>query len=179
MEFEKEDEAFKRSLPKLQDATTVKVTESIKSAANDSLQTLFGTNLVLAAFGSFLLQFLWSLINGLQMIVITSLFNSDLPYNSHAVNVQILQLVNFEFEFLSSEQQLERIFDFSDTDAFLDNGEQTPRFSQAGYETSNFIELLGPIFFAILAWLAYLVFIALLRMLCSPCNDNFFTRRLR
>ena len=71
------------------------------------------------------------------------------------------------------------MFDFSETEAFLDDGEQTPRFSEAGYETSNFVELLGPIFLAVLAWIAYLIIIALLRVLFSPCGLNFFTRRLR
>ena len=74
----------------MENETTVKVTESIKSVASGSLSTVFGTNVIFAAFGSFLLQFLWSLINGLQMIVITSLFNLELPLNSHAVFVKIL-----------------------------------------------------------------------------------------
>ena len=71
------------------------------------------------------------------------------------------------------------MFDFTETEPFMEDGENVSRFWEAGYETSNFIELLGPIFFAVLAWLAYLVVVALLRILFFKCGHNCFIKRLR
>lgn len=148
----------------------------------NTLQAFFGANALLGVFSSYLMQYLWGLINALQMIVISALFSLDMPYNARDVMIMILKLVAFEF--YDTGEILAYFFDFRETEPFLAgefdyNGESISRFAEAGYESSNFIELLGLIFIGILISLAILIFIGLLRLIFWRCGANCFTNCIR
>lgn len=150
----------------------------VKSAVMTTLQGFFGANALAGLFGSYVLQFLWGLINTLQMIVVTAIFNLDWTPNVNDVMLTIFKLVAFEL--VDTESILDLMFDVRSTRPFLTKEDDSnTRFADAGYESSNFIYLIGPLFIAILAWLAYVVFILFSRLLSKPCKENCFTRRVR
>ena len=59
---------------------------------------------------------MWGLINGLQLIVLTVLFNTKIPVNAKEILVVVLALVNFEL--VNTEEIYPVIFDFTETDSF-------------------------------------------------------------
>ena len=76
---------------------------------------------------SFSIQHLWGLINALQLIVFTCLFNLKTPLNAETIEIAILQMVSFEL--LNTEKSLTKTFRF--------NATETPylnyKFDNAGY----------------------------------------------
>ena len=115
------------------------------------------------------------------MIVLTTLFNVKIPFNAHMVMITILSLVSLEF--VDTDPLLERMFEIRETPAFEtvidDDGDPQSNFAEAGYESSNFLDLLGSIFFIILAYVANQVCMNLLRLVIMPCKSNRFTRWVR
>lgn len=75
------------------------------------------------------------------------------------------------------------MIDFRETESFetlLDtSGEKVSKFANAGYDSANYWQLLGAIFFVILAFAAWTGFKALFKRAVRPCGDNCLTRRLR
>lgn len=63
---------------------------------------------------SFSLQYFWGVINALQLIVFTCLFNLKTPLNAETVEIAILKMVSFDL--LNTEETLKKIFKFNDTD---------------------------------------------------------------
>ena len=86
---------------------------------------------------SFSLQYFWGVINALQIIVFTCLFNLKIPLNAETVEIAFLKMVSFDL--LDTDSTLKKTFRFNDT--------ETPplnyKFANAGYESSNFILLMG------------------------------------
>ena len=72
------------------------------------------------------------------------------------VMIAILSLVSLEF--IDTGFLLDEMFDFRETVAFGsytdEYGETVSHFAEAGFESSNFIELLGGVFFVILIYIA-------------------------
>ena len=93
----------------------------------------------------------------------------------------ILKLCSMQF--FATDEYLNGIFGFRQTSAFgqieLESGENISRFEDAGYENSIFILLLGPIFFLILAFVAFVILKLLLQKATNRCSENFLTRKLR
>ena len=81
--------------------------------------------------------------------------------------ITFLGLVSLDF--IDTDFLLEEMFDFRETDAFgtyIDGyGEPQSHFADAGFETSNFIELLGSVFFVILLYASLQLVLALLKIL--------------
>ena len=75
------------------------------------------------------------------------------------------------------------MFGFRETEAYLtehdEYGLPVSSFAEAGYESSNFIELIGMIFFIALAFVAFVILRALARLVTNSCNANCLTRRIR
>jgi hypothetical protein len=86
---------------------------------------------------SFSIQHLWGLINALQLIVFTCLFNLKTPFNAETIEIAILKMVSFDV--LDTESKLKKMFKFKD--------KETPalnyKFDTAGFGSSNFILLMG------------------------------------
>ena len=56
--------------------------DSIEEVTSSSLIAWFSANFFLSFFSSGFLQFLWSMINTLQIVMLTSLFNLEFPDNA-------------------------------------------------------------------------------------------------
>lgn len=55
-----------------------------------------GSNIILSFFMISVLQFLWGLINALQMVVFTVLFAVNFPSNCSGLMIGIMKLTNLE-----------------------------------------------------------------------------------
>ena len=80
------------------------------------------------------------MINALQIIVYTVLYNLKTPVNALEIEIMILQMVKFDM--LSTDSLLQKIFNF-------DLEKQPPlnsRFEKAKYESSNFVLNMGSMF---------------------------------
>ena len=76
-----------------------------------SLTTIVITQGILLYFMYPIVQYLWGLINSLQIIVLTVLFNMPrLPFNAKTVLVTMLRLVAFEI--IETEDFYQEVFGF-------------------------------------------------------------------
>ena len=76
---------------------------------------------------SFSIQYFWGVINALQLIVFTCLFNLKTPLNAETIEIAILQMVSFDL--LNTEKSLTKTFRFNATDTPSLNY----KFENAGY----------------------------------------------
>ena len=60
------------------------------------LQAFFGANLVFSIISAYMLQYLWGLINAIQIIVLTSLFRITLPHNVGSIITAVWKLVSLD-----------------------------------------------------------------------------------
>lgn len=81
-----------------------------EAAAGGFLKVFLGTNFFLSVFLIGVLQFLWGLINTLQMIVLTVLFSVDMPSNCYRIMIAIMKLTNLDV--IDTEAFLNSIFTF-------------------------------------------------------------------
>ena len=58
-------------------------------------------------------------------------------------------------------------------------GVEVSKFADAGYDSSNFFLLLGPLLIGILLYIVFIILKSLARLLTMPCKENFLTKRLR
>lgn len=87
--------------------------------------------------------------------------------------IQVMKLTNLDV--IETEDFLENLFTFK-----APSGALNPVFEEAGYESSNFIIELGPLFILIcISTTIYLLRFLLLRVLRRWGSDNCCTRRLR
>ena len=119
----------------------------------------------------------------MQMLVLTALFNVDIPENAYMVMEMILKMCSLDF--LQTDYIFEYLFDFQETEAFNkvanEEGEMTSKYPEAGYESSNFFLLLGPLFFIIILFIVLIVFKKIAKVTvrkCCPAANNRLTRYL-
>lgn len=121
------------------------------------------------------------MIHTLQIIVLMALFNLQTPFNANMIMITILKLCGLEF--ISTEAAIEYLFDFRETEAMFttvtETGETYSKWSDSGFETSIFIQLLGPIFFLPILFVLMLLAKRLATKMVSCCKDNFLTRKIR
>ena len=146
--------------------------ESVGDASSGFLSVFMSTNVFLSIFMIQLLQYLWGLINTLQMIVIIVLFNVQFPLNTAQILIDIMALSNLDL--FEVDGYITAMFNFGvQTKAFNE------KFDAAGFETSTFTIELGMIFFIVLFSFAFLVFKQILKLATYKCGINWLTRRLR
>ena len=144
--------------------------------------TFFSANMFVSIFSAGALQYLWGLINALQVLVLTALFQLDLAPNADMVMVAVLKMAALEF--VSGEQYIDMIFGMRETHSFDYRGEvdesvlQSTKFADAGYESSNYIELLGPLFFIVCGYAVWRVLMIFLTLIFKPCPDCCCSKRL-
>lgn len=77
-----------------------------------------------------------------------ALFKLDTPFNANMIMIMILKLCGLEF--VSTDELYAAMFDFRETEPFYTEvsveGFKTSKWEDSGFESSVFIELLGPIF---------------------------------
>ena len=101
MLFIEENKASYSSKLSMQTTYSDQLMETIKYVAQnteDALKVFLSTNIVLSVFTTVSLQLLWGMINTLQIIVLTNLFNfKNIPLNAEMVMQAILRLCSLEF----------------------------------------------------------------------------------
>ena len=106
------------------------------------------------------------------MIVFTVLFSVDFPLNAYKIMIAIMKLTNLDI--IDTENFLNSVFTFK-----VEAPSINAIFSEAGYESSNFIIELGPIFIIIFGSLCLYLCQLLLLLATRNCRENCLTRRLR
>ena len=100
------------------------------------------------------LQYLWGMVNALQIMVMTVFFHSLIPPNASVIMVEILKSCNFEL--FDSEPYFE-YFSFGNSESYSDT------FEEAGFEGSIFVMGLGCVFIFVVLFPAYILFHALMK----------------
>ena len=129
------------------------------------------SNIVVSIFLAGLLQFLWGLINTIQMIMLTALFTILVPKNAHTLMISLLKMSNLDI--MQTEKIHEGIFGTSTQAPF------NAVYETAGYETTNFIIESGTLMFVIIAFILITGLKALLKYATRNCGENCLTKRLR
>ena len=106
------------------------------------------------------------------MIVLTVLFAINMPSNCYRIMIAIMKLTNLDI--VETEDILNQIFTFH-----VETKPISAVFKEAGYESSNFIIELGPLFLIIcISSIIYLLRMILLKLV-EKCGDNCLTRKLQ
>ena len=86
-------------------------------------------------------------------------------------------------EFISTDSAFEYIFEFRETEVFQSrinaDGDEKSAYANAGYDSSIFFVLLGPIFFILIFDVFLKTFKRILRLMTCRRGENCFTRYLR
>ena len=136
--------------------------KAVMESFTETLRAVLAGNLVLTLLLAGALQYMWGMINSLQIIVMSVLFNNLLmPENDYAIKVIIMKLTAFDF--FNSEELYNRWFEFGPTPSFSD------QFDEAGYGGSNFILGIGPIFLFFIGFLCFMVLHTLARKVVCKC----------
>lgn len=113
------------------------------------------------------------------MIALTSLFDVIFPPNIKTIVQRLWSLV--QFDFLNIEDKLGEIFEFRETEAFLttydEDGEAESRFADAGYESSNFIALAGPLFVLFIFSLLVALSRSMITLIVYKCGDDYCKKK--
>ena len=100
------------------------------------------------------LQYLWGMVNALQIMVLTVFFYSLIPPNASVIMVEILKACNFEL--FDSEPYFE-YFNFGDSESY------NLIFEESGFSGSIFMPGLGCVFIFVVLFPAYILFHALMK----------------
>ena len=106
------------------------------------MTSFLGTNFILSIFLIGVIQYLWGIINTLQMITLTALFSGNMPQNCKRIMLDIMKITNLDV--IDCEEAVKAIFSFR-----AEPGPLNENFEEAGYDTSNFLLGLGLLFFII------------------------------
>ena len=91
--------------------------------------------------------------------MLTSLFNLNLPENASKIMKTVMKLTAFHF--IDTDSVLTNIFGFRETMPFNSevnsDGIEISTFANAGYDSSIFFMLLGPILFVVAFYAIYLM----------------------
>ena len=141
-------------------ATEAAAVEFAAQTVDGGMKAVMAGNLALTIFFTAVIYFLWGMINGMQVISLTSLFRVRLPPNVYTVMIQILKLSAFDL--FQTEIWYKAIFKFSENQAF------SPIFEEAELEGSNFIMGIGPMFMFMFFYALFL----LIRHFVMKCSQS-------
>lgn len=71
----------------------------IETASNVSQSVIISsvsTNLILSIFQAYVIQYLWGLINAIQIIMLTSLFDLQIPKLAEVTMFKMMELTNLD-----------------------------------------------------------------------------------
>ena len=113
--------------------------------------------------------------------MLTSLFKLNLPSNASRIMTTVMNLCAAEF--IDTDSAFEFIFEFRETDVFQSrinaDGDEKSAYANAGYDSSIFFVLLGPIFFILIFDTFLTTFKRILRLMTCRMGENCSTRYLR
>ena len=146
----KQEDAQVVLVSQLGDAVSKELLESLNTAIEGTLGVFISSNFALTIFISGALQFLWGMVNALQMIVLSVLFSVMRPPHVEMVLTTIMEYVNFDF--IDTAEMLEDVFGISK--------ETTPFneiFEKAHFESTSFIREIGCIIFFVLGFFGFVI----------------------
>ena len=104
-------------------------------------------NIFISLLLASMIQYLWSMINSLQIIVLGVLLDCLQPPNAKVIQFEILKACAFDF--FRTETIYRAIFDFGDSESFSD------AFDEAEIQGSIFIIGIGPVFLIFAIYIVY------------------------
>ena len=125
---------------------------------------VLASNLVLNSIIIGALNTLWTMINGLQIIVHLPVFDTQFPANANTLLTYLIEVANFE---LIPPSLLENVLgSFEETWPLNEN------FGAIGYETRLLIQNLGSVYFAFMAHLVLFVVLGILWLFLKLHNGE-------
>ena len=125
------------------------------------------SNIFISFFLAYVLQYLWGMVNSLQVIMLGALFNILEPVNSKALRIEILKACAFDFFY--TQDLYEAFFGFKETKFFSDS------FEEAEIGGQIFIVGIGPIFIFMTSFGCFILLSNLLRKFCfGKCKNRCF-----
>lgn len=110
----------------------------------------------------------------MQMIVLSALFRIDVAINANMIMIAILKMVSLDF--IDTDSLLVEMFGYRETPIFesFDKGgeELESKYGDASFDSSNYIMLLGPLFFIILLYLTARILLRMAKFVCKRCSKN-------
>eukprot|EP00347_Sterkiella_histriomuscorum_P013197 403365639 len=141
--------------PQLDDEDIMDQTSQVTAVVLESV--LYGSAGLSVLFGTSI-QMVWGLVNTLQLITHTPLFN--IPYTSEIMILFKAVITVTTFDPFNSSDYLKIIFNLQDVDSYEP---YNYRFEFLEYSSSNFVYLIGPPFFFLLTYFAMMIFHFLLK----------------
>ena len=106
--------AFK--IEPVEDKGLIETIQAITEGTEDFLTGFFGANIFASLFTGGLLQFIWGMVNTLQIVVLTALFQVKIPLNADIPMMMILRLCGLDTLIVSEE--IFSLFNFRETESF-------------------------------------------------------------
>ena len=128
---------------------TKELLESTADAFATAISAAVGANVLVGLFMAGALQYMWGMIHSLQMIVITALFDLYTPTNANIIMVSILQLTAYDF------YQTEELY--GEVLGLKQGSSLNPIFENCGFDGSNFIIGIGPLFITYIIFPLYVL----------------------
>lgn len=111
-----------------------------------------------------ILQYLWNMVNTLQLVNLVIIYDLLLPENMLIIQSLVNKACNFDF--YNTDYLYKRMFGFQETESFSD------QFEIAGFEGSNFVMFIGPIFGFIVFGFAWTIFKAIVVRACAKGSSR-------
>ena len=108
-----------------------------------------GANAFISLALAGVMQYLFGMVNALQMIVLAVYFDLLIPANIKAILVAINKTCNFDL--FKTDDIFAEFFGFEDTESFSE------KFEETGLDGSNFIIGIGPIFLFVVYFLGWMI----------------------
>lgn len=142
---------FEITLPRLatEDFERPEDEQALGSGFAATIKSIMAGNFFISLLLASALQYLWGMVNALQMIVFAVFFNLLMPSNVQTVEIQILKACSFDL--FQTELIYTEIFGFMESDDFSE------KFNLAGLAGSNFIVGIGPVFIFVVIFPIYVL----------------------
>ena len=113
--------------------------------------------------------------------MLTSLFNLEFPDNAKKIMTMIMKMCSADVT--DTESLFKAVFGFRDTATFQSSknvdGDEQSIYATAGYDSSIFFMLLGPLLPMIILYAIVMILKKIMQLVTLKCSENFLTRRLR
>ena len=137
----------------------IEETKKMGKSFADSVKTIMASNAIISVLFAGVLQYLWGMVNTLQVFNLAIIYNCLLPENMLVILAEVNKACNFDF--YNTETMYETLFGFEETESF------SQKFEEAGFEGSNFINQIGPVFIFIVLFPMWILIRSLVGRICA------------
>ena len=135
---------------------------SVETVANTALVGNFIINILISGA----LNFLWGMINCLQIIAYFPLINVTTPANCQIMFTIIVKIATFDM--ISVDGIIDWVSEY--VDSTPDRKPVGSQFHEFGYEQSNPVRNLGVVFLGMVAIILLMIVLKLVELICSTCR---------